>query len=71
MSLQTMLKKIAPHVGIHIALHPKSSAAVAMAIGKVAVPYVIAAGPYLLVVAVVAGIVYGLRKSGCKFNKQL
>lgn len=53
-----MFKEFIHHVGVHIAQHPKESAAAALAAGEAVLPVAVAAAPYLLAGAVAFGIGY-------------
>lgn len=57
-----MFKEVIHHVGVHIAQHPKETAATVLAAGKAAAPVLVATAPYVLGAAAVVGIIYGVGK---------
>jgi len=57
-----MFEKLVHHVGIHAATHPKETLAAAVAVGEAVAPIALAAAPYVLGAAAVAGIIYLVTK---------
>lgn len=57
-----MLEKVVHHIGIHVVKHPKESLATVVTAGKAVAPLALAAAPYVLGVAAVAGIIYLVTK---------
>lgn len=58
-----MFEKLVHHVGIHVAKHPKESLAAVVTAGKAVAPFALAAAPYVLGAAAVAGIIYLVTKN--------
>lgn len=57
-----MFKELIHHVGVHMAQHPKETIAAVVSAGEFAAPVIIAAAPYVVGVAIVGGIIYGISK---------